>query len=217
MVGFNRRFAPMTQQVQDFFAHRQEPMAVSARINAGYIPPDHWIQHQEQGGRIIGEFCHFIDWARAVIGSTIQSVTARALPDGLRYNRDNVAVTLSFIDGSIANLVYLANGDKTVAKEYFEVFCEGGVAILNDIRTLQLTRDRKTKKIRSRVDKGHNRELKLTIDAILTGSPAPISFVELVEVSKCCFAIHRSIELGQPIAIDIDKSCPAAQPLASVS
>ena len=215
MVGFNRRFAPMTQHINHFFAHRQEPMVVNVRVNAGYIPPDHWTQQKEEGGRIIGELCHFVDWARAVTGRPIQSLTARALPDGSRYNRDNVAATLSFVDGSIANLLYLANGDKAVAKEYFEVFCEGGVAILNNFRTLELARDRKTQRTKSRADKGHKRELQLTIDAMRTGSPAPISFEELVEISRCCFAIHRSIELGHPIAMNIDKGWPIAQPLAS--
>jgi predicted dehydrogenase len=217
MVGFNRRFAPMTQEINDFFAHRQEPMVVNVRVNAGFVLPDHWVQQKEEGGRIIGELCHFADWARAVVGRPIESLTARALPDGSRYNRDNVAVTLSFIDGSIATLLYLANGDKAVAKEYFEVFCEGGVAILNDFRTLELTRNRKTQRTKSRGDKGHNRELELTINALRTGSPAPISFEELVEISRCCFAIHRSIELGQPIAIDVEKAplCPTGPPLAS--
>jgi len=97
MVGFNRRFAPMTEKLQEFFAKRQEPMMINVRVNAGYLPLDHWTQRQEDGGRIIGEFCHFVDWARAVVNRPVQTVTAHALPDGSRYNRDNVAATLSFL------------------------------------------------------------------------------------------------------------------------
>jgi predicted dehydrogenase len=205
MVGFNRRFAPMTQQISRFFAHRQEPMVVNVRVNAGYIPPDHWTQRNEEGGRIIGEFCHFADWARAVIGCPIQSLTARALPDGSRYSRDNVAVTLSFIDGSIASLLYLANGDKAIGKEYFEVFCEGGVAILDDFCTLELTRNRKTHRTKSRRDKGHSREIQLTVAAMRAGAPSPIPFEELVEVSRSCIAVHRAIGLGQPISLTVEK------------
>jgi predicted dehydrogenase/threonine dehydrogenase-like Zn-dependent dehydrogenase len=204
MVGFNRRFAPMTGQINRFFAHRQEPMAINVRVNAGYIPLDHWTQQKSEGGRIVGEFCHFVDWVRAVVGRPIQSVSARALPDHSRYNRDNVAVTLSFSDGSIANLLYLANGDKAVAKEYFEVFCEGGVAILDDFRTLELTRDGKTTKTKSRRDKGHARELHLTIEAVCTGAASPIPFEELLEVSRACFAVERAIGIGEPVSIAIE-------------
>lgn len=104
-------------------------MIVNIRVNAGHIPLDHWLQSSlHGGGRIIGEFCHFVDWARSVVGFPILSVTAHAIPDGGRYHRDNVIAVLAFQDGSIANLVYLANGDRSIPKEQFEFFCEGKVA-----------------------------------------------------------------------------------------
>jgi predicted dehydrogenase/threonine dehydrogenase-like Zn-dependent dehydrogenase len=203
MVGFNRRFAPMTQEIMRFFAHRQEPMAINVRVNAGYIPLDHWSQQSDEGGRIVGEFCHFVDWVRAIVGRPIQTVSARALPDGSRYNRDNIAVTISFADGSLANLLYLANGDKAVSKEHFEVFSEGGVAILDDFRTLELTRDGKTSRVKSRRDKGHTRELQLTIEAVRAGATPPIDFEELIEVSRACFAVERAVGIYEAIPIAV--------------
>lgn len=206
MVGFNRRFAPMTKQLMEFFAKRQEPMMINVRVNAGYLPLDHWTQRQQDGGRIIGEFCHFVDWARAVVDRPIQAVAAHALPDGSRYNRDNIAVTLSFLDGSIANLTYVANGDKSVAKEYFEVFCEGGVGILNDFCTLDLSRAGKTTHGKGRRDKGHNAEIQLTVEAMRNGSESPIPFAQLVEVTKTCFAIHQSIATSQAVSLVQEKA-----------
>jgi predicted dehydrogenase/threonine dehydrogenase-like Zn-dependent dehydrogenase len=201
MVGFNRRFAPMTEKLSEFFAKRQEPVMINVRVNAGYLPLDHWTQRNEDGGRVLGEFCHFVDWARAVVKRRIRTVTAHALPDGSRYNRDNVAATLSFGDGSIANLIYLANGDKSVPKEYFEVFCEGAVGIINDFRSLELTRDGIRTSAKGRRDKGHNREIQLTIEAMQSGGGSPIPFEELVEVTKACFAVHQSISTGQPVSL----------------
>src|SRR5437879_10757203 len=96
MVGFNRRFAPLTGQLRSFFSKRREPMMIHVRINAGLLPRDHWTQQKSGGGRIVGELCHFVDWARSLIGVPIERVWAAALPDGWRYSRDNVAVTLSF-------------------------------------------------------------------------------------------------------------------------
>ena len=201
MVGFNRRFAPMTEKLREFFAKRHEPMMINVRVNAGYLPRDHWTQHKGGGGRIIGEFCHFVDWARAVANAPIQSVTAHALPDGSRYNRDNVVAAVSFTDGSIANLIYMANGDKSVPKEYFEVFCGGGVAVLNDFCTLELSRDGKTTTAKGRRDKGHNREVELTIEAMRKGGPSPIPFEQLVEVTRACFAVLQAISSGQPVSL----------------
>lgn len=189
MVGFNRRFAPQTDKLREFFVGRREPMLIHIRVNAGYIPLDHWAQ-QSTGGRIVGELCHFIDWARSIVGKPIKGVSVKALPDGNRYLRDNLSVTLSFGDGSIANLLYLANGDKSVPKEYFEVFCEGAVARLDDFRKLELVRTGKRQRFKSSQDKGHRRELDQTIEAILRGKPSPIPFDELCEVTEATFQVE---------------------------
>ena len=197
MVGYNRRFAPFTERLREFFAGRQEPMVANVRVNAGYIPHDHWVQQNSSGGgRIVGEICHFVDWARCVVGCGIVSVAANALPDGARYNRDNVVATLTFQDGSIANISYLANGDRSVPKEQFEVFCEGKVGRITDFCTLELARNGKSRRTRARQDKGHDREIELTLEAMRRGGCSPIPFEELVEVSEATLAIEEAIARG---------------------
>lgn len=200
MVGFNRRFAPFTEKIREFFSGRREPMMVQARINAGFIPRDHWIQQTSEGGRIIGEFCHFVDWVRYVVGFPIRTVWAAALPDGSRYSRDNVAATLTFADGSLANLAYIANGDPAVPKEQLEVFCEGGVARLEDFQMLQLVRDRKTTRFKSARDKGHRHELQLTLQAMASGTEAPIPFDQIIEVTELTFSIAGAIATGKQVS-----------------
>jgi predicted dehydrogenase len=197
MVGFNRRFSPHTEKIREFFAGRREPMMVHIRVNAGYVPQDHWAQ-QATGGRIVGEVCHFVDWARSVVGKPIRSVWATALPDGTRYHQDNLAVLLMFADGSVANLLYMANGDKSIQKELFEVFCEGSVARLNDFRLLELVRKGRKQTVKSAQDKGHRKELEQTVNAIRLGHPSPIPFDELCEVSEATFQIVDA--LGKPLA-----------------
>jgi predicted dehydrogenase/threonine dehydrogenase-like Zn-dependent dehydrogenase len=199
MVGFNRRFSPLTEKLKTFFAHRSEPMMVHIRCNAGFIPVGSWIQDPENGGRIVGELCHFVDWARAVVGCPMRTLTAAGLPDSGRYHRDNVSVTIGFEDGSVANLLYLANGDRAVAKEYFEVFCAGGIARIDDFKTLLLSRNGKTETLKSGQDKGHRREMEVTIAAMRQGEEAPISFAELMEVTEATFAIEEAIRTGKMI------------------
>ena len=62
MVGFNRRFSPVAIEIKNRFKGADEPLMINIRVNAGFIPKDHWTQIKEiGGGRIIGEMCHFID------------------------------------------------------------------------------------------------------------------------------------------------------------
>ena len=202
MVGFNRRFSPFTERMMKFFARRSDPMLVHVRCNGGFVPRTSWIQHPGNGGRIIGELCHFVDWARAIVRCPMRTVTAAALPDTGRYNRDNVTSTISFQDGSLANLLYLANGDRAVAKEYFEVFCEGSVARLDDFKTLSLSRNGKTETIKGGRDKGHHREMELTIEAMEQGKDAPIPFAELIEVTEATFAVEEAIRTQKTVSLN---------------
>jgi predicted dehydrogenase len=200
MVGFNRRFSPLTEKLKNFFAQRSEPMMAHIRCNAGFIPGGSWIQDPENGGRIVGELCHFVDWARAVVGYPMQTLTASALPDSGRYHRDNVSVTIGFEDGSVANLLYLANGDKAVPKEFFEVFCAGSIARIDDFKTLSLSRNGKTETLKSGQDKGHRREMELTVAAMKQGKEAPIPFAELIEVTEATFAIEEAVRTQKAIS-----------------
>jgi predicted dehydrogenase len=106
MVGFNRRFAPFTEKIRQFFAGRREPMLVHARINAGSLPQDHWIY--AQGGRIVGEFCHL--WTGLALSLVLYSQRRCGTPQRRAICPDNVVVTLKFADGSVA-IAYLTNGD----------------------------------------------------------------------------------------------------------
>ena len=78
--------------------------------------------------------------------ASVVSVRTNVLPDGVRYNRDNVVATLAFRDGSIANVLYLADGDRSVPKEQFEVFCAGRVGRIDDFCTLDLAHEGKPRR-----------------------------------------------------------------------
>jgi predicted dehydrogenase/threonine dehydrogenase-like Zn-dependent dehydrogenase len=201
MVGFNRRFSPLTEELKHFFTGRTEPMLVHIRCNAGFIPRSSWVQDPENGGRILGELCHFVDWARAVVGCPMRTVSAAALPDVGRYSHDNVTVNIGFEDGSVANFVYVANGDRAVAKEYFEVFCGNSVARIDDFKALYLSRNGKTETLKGGRDKGHRREMELTVEAMRQGKEAPIPFAELIEVTEATFAVEEAIRTQRTVPL----------------
>jgi predicted dehydrogenase len=125
-VGFNRRFAPLARCLKEFVQECYEPLFCSYRVNAGYLPPDHWTQDPEQGGgRLVGEACHFIDFITYLVGESPSSISAQALPDLGKYHQDNFLLACEFPDGSLGAVSYLANGDRSFSKERLEVFCGG--------------------------------------------------------------------------------------------
>ena len=135
-VGFNRRFAPFLVELKQHLNRVQEPMMLHYRVNAGFIAPDHWTQDPAQGGRLLGEACHFIDLLIYLTGSTPQTIAARALPDSGLYSQDNLLITMDFANGSLGTVTYVANGNKGSGKESLEVFGGGLSARLDDYRKL---------------------------------------------------------------------------------
>jgi polar amino acid transport system substrate-binding protein len=181
-------------------------MVVNIRVNAGFIPKEHWTQQPEIGaGRIIGEVCHFIDLMQYFTGSepvkvfaeSISTSNTRIIPE------DNVAIIVKFSDGSVGNLTYHANGDKALPKERIEVSSAGVIGIINDFRDGQLYRDGKTIKLKSS-GKGHKEEVDLFLDAIKNGKDSPIDFRSMCLTTLTTFKIIDSLFTGIPQNVVLD-------------
>lgn len=205
MVGFNRRFAPLAQRMKSFVEGIREPKVMHYRVNAGYLPADHWLHDPAQGGgRILGEACHFIDFLSFLAGAAPVRVSAQGLPDLGRYHEDNVTITLEFPDGSLGTLAYLACGDRAYPKERVEVLGGGTVSVLDDFRRLETTASGRRRLLRSRLqqDKGHRGEWQAFIRAIRAGGPAPIPYEHLIGVSLASFAAVRALRNSEPVTLD---------------
>jgi predicted dehydrogenase/threonine dehydrogenase-like Zn-dependent dehydrogenase len=201
-VGFNRRYAPLARSLSSFISPRTEPLYAHYRVNAGYIPLNHWTQDPDiGGGRIIGEGCHFIDFITFLVGAAPVSVSAVVLPDGGKYREDNVSITFTFPDGSVGVVDYLANGDKSFPKERVEVFCGGQIAALDDFRALETVENGRRKTIKGTQDKGWQDEWIAFANAIRNGGQPPIPYEQLIGVTKATFVAVESIQSKTKIEI----------------
>jgi len=128
-------------------------------------------------------------------------VSASALPDAGKYREDNVSMTFSFEDGSVGVVDYLANGDKSVARERLEVFSAGKVAVLEDFRSLELIQDGRRRLIRRAQDKGWADEWKVFSQAIRAGGPPPIPYQDLIGVTSATFAAVHAVRSQETVSI----------------
>jgi polar amino acid transport system substrate-binding protein len=199
MVGFNRRFAHISQVAKDSFKNLGEPLVMAFRVNAGYIPKEHWTQTRAGGGRIIGEICHFIDLMQFFTGAEPVRVFAHCINSRNEKIKDddNITISVKFSDGSIGNLVYTANGDKALPKERFEIFGGNMVFIIDDFRKGSLFRNNREKKFKT-TGKGHQQEVEAFFNALSKGSEAPIDFRSLCLTTITTFKITESLITGLP-------------------
>jgi len=161
MVGFNRRFSKYAIEVKKCVAGRINPLFIHYRMNAGYIPMDHWAYGEEGGGRIVGEACHIIDLFSYLIDAPVRAFSSASLQpqtDSISSS-DNKSIILEYQDGSVATLEYFAVGSNEIPKEYMEVHFDEKSLIVDDYKSIRgygvETPDIKTKN----QDKGQLEEL----------------------------------------------------------
>lgn len=200
-IGFNRRFAPFVQEARKFMEKRQGRSVVTIRVNAGQLPPESWQRDAEEGnGRILGELCHFVDLAQALVGSDIETVSATSA-SAERGPCEDVSTSLTFADGSLATIVYTALGDTSFSKELIECYKGGAVCSIDNFRKLTITADGKsTVKKAVGQDKGHKAQMEAFVASVLSGIP-PIDEQALIDTSSATIAVLDSLRLDRPVSL----------------
>jgi predicted dehydrogenase len=206
MVGFNRRFSPHVVKMKSLLAGRGEPLCMNMTVNAGIIPPDHWVHDPVRGGgRIIGEGCHFIDLLAFLAGSLVTSVSACKMGKGVAVREDKMSIVLGFADGSVGTVNYFGNGPKSYPKEMIEVFSDGRALRMDNFRSLTGYGFSGFKKFKtSRQDKGHNAEFAAFVDRVSSGGEPLIPLNELVNITQASFAAMTSASESRTILLDTE-------------
>ena len=197
-VGFNRRFSPFIQKTKKVLKGKSSPVFAIYTVNAGMIPKDSWIQDPRfGGGRIVGEVCHFVDTLRFLCDSPVKSVQANCIQtdDRTQVNRDSVAITLQYENGSIGQINYYALGNSDYPKERLEVSADKATVVLDDYQRIEIY-GRKKEKLKTKQDKGFDAEIEAFIQSVTKGGGPPIPLAELIETTLVAFAIHQSLNKG---------------------
>ena len=191
IVGFNRRFSPAARRVKEILEGRQNPIMILYRMNAGYLPPEHWTQTAEGGGRIVGEACHIIDLFQYFIGAKALKVSSTAISPNSEHilPSDNASITIRYEEGSVATLLYTSSGSIDYPKERMELFFDGKVVVLDDYKSLNCFGFH-VKGWKSEIqDKGHLEELKSFALAVNNPDLMPIDLDDLSDVTTLTFKI----------------------------
>ena len=192
-VGFNRRFSPFAVKMKALVGGG--PKNIVATMNAGYIPPEAWVQDMEVGGgRVIGEACHFIDLCSFLADSKVIAVCMNALGENPQENTDNVSILLKYENGTNAVINYFANGSKSYAKERVEVFSQEKVLVLDNWRRLEGFGVKGFSKMTGIMDKGHKRQFALLNERVQKGGEALIPFESIVNTTRASFACIESLK-----------------------
>lgn len=190
-TGFNRRFSRYATEIKRHTDRRINPLFISYRMNAGFIPQDHWVH--ENGGRIVGEACHIIDLMTFFIGSRIASICVESFsPANDKFStNDNRSIILKYQDGSVASVDYFAVGSKSFPKEYMEVHFDGKTIALDDYKSLKGYGVQVQEINTPTSEKGHLEELEQLYEALEGNRQWPIELWDMVQTTQATLVIVK--------------------------
>ncbi len=191
MVGFNRRFSPHAQEIKKHTDNRTNPLFIQYRMNAGFIPLDHWTH--EHGGRIVGEACHIIDLMTFFTGSKITSISSEQISPntGKISANDNRSIVLKYADGSVCNVQYFAVGNKKLAKEKMEIHFDEKSIVMEDYKSVKGF-GVKLKEMTSTISKkGQLEELDYIYNCLRKNGEWPIALWDMIQTTAATFEIEE--------------------------
>jgi polar amino acid transport system substrate-binding protein len=205
VIGYNRRFSPHARRAREALKSRTDPLVMNYRVNAGFIPPEHWVHSEEEGGsRIIGEMGHFLDMMQFLSGSLITSIFAARVSGNNRsiINSDNMVAILKLADGSVVNFLYSASGNRTYPRELIEVHAEGQTIVIDDFRTTRFFSRAHRHQNRTRNQQmGYKEELEHFTRLCLGIEQPLLSFEEIHNSTLATFKIEESLMKGTTIQV----------------
>jgi predicted dehydrogenase len=106
-LGFNRPFSPFGQELMALVAQQTGPVTASWFVVGYRLPLDHWYNDPREGGRVLGNICHWTDFAYRLVPPE------RRYPIDVHPVRaaDDHMFCLAFADGSTVSITFAASGD----------------------------------------------------------------------------------------------------------
>ncbi len=189
MVGFNRRFSKYALEIKKHTSRRINPLFIHYRMNAGYIPLNHWVH--EHGGRMVGEACHIIDLMTFFTESEIKSISVESITPKTTHfsDSDNKSIILKYKDGSVCTIEYFAIGSKSFPKEYMEVHFDEKTITMDDYKSMGGYGIKVQELKTATSQKGQKEELEELYKALKTKNKGwPIEFWDMLQTTE--ISIH---------------------------
>jgi predicted dehydrogenase len=108
-LGFNRPHSKIGQSIKHYIDSQPGPAMFNWFIAGHEISPDHWYFKEEEGGRILGNLCHWTDFVLQLVAPENRYPLTINPTRGKKSDCD-IAVTYAFGDESIAVITFSAKG-----------------------------------------------------------------------------------------------------------
>lgn len=206
-LGFNRPKSLLFKQLQRSLAGEPGAVMINWFIAGHEIPQGHWYFDEKEGGRVLGNLCHWTDLTLHLV-SMEKAFPCKVFPATPSGATSDFVVSVIFADRSCATFTFSAKGHTFEGvREVLNLHKGNVLANLSDFKTLTLdVAEKKTStKLRHR-DHGHEVSILNSFDSVAESSVRGESVLYVTATAKLFLAIRQAIDSGQTVDVSIDET-----------
>jgi len=207
--GFNRPKSKLFLQLMNYLKEENGPVMINWFVAGHEIPDNHWYFDEREGGRILGNLCHWTDLTLELIGFK-NAFPCKIKNTSPPNSKSDFVISIEFADRSCAAITFSAKGHSFEGvKEILNIHKGNLLATLKDFHTLRL--DIGDKKIATKLlfrDHGHRDNIINSYVSSLNNTNQGVSISYLVASSLLALKVKESVDSGRDILInreDIEK------------
>ena len=204
-IGFNRRYHPLVRRARVRLRQESGPVSISCVVKELTFEPDHWYFWPNQGTRITGNLCHWIDLAVFFLEDQPLPVSVTLSPrmPGTELGSDEERVlTVTFEDGSLLTVLGTTRGDDIRGvQEQIDIRRGKTTITIDDLWKMRVRSGGIERYSRTLFrDKAHVAMYREALGRVVAGQPAIYPVRDLVVVSAIQIAASNLARTDQVAA-----------------
>ena len=206
-LGFNRPDSPLGALVRKAVDAESGPSVINWFVAGHEIDPDHWYFKEEEGGRVLGNLCHWIDFVYRLVPAD------RRFPIEIRPARweksdCDIAVSYVFGEGTVAAITFSAKGHAFEGvRERLSLHRGGTILTLDDFAALQVETGAVKRKIRRFFrDHGHQESIWRSYRLVRpSGAPEAGCEVQYVwDAGRLMLRTKQALDENRPVRVEAE-------------
>jgi hypothetical protein len=202
-LGFNRPKGQLFERLQGALSAESGPLMMNWFIAGHEIPEDHWYFSEKEGGRVLGNLCHWTDLTLHLVG-LYNVFPCTIVPGAPAHATSDFVITVICADRSCAAITFSAKGHMFEGvREILNVHKGDVLANLTDFwaLTIEVAAKKKTMTLRHR-DHGHAANIVNSLTAIQRTGGETVSYV--AATARFFLAARQAIETGKSVVVTAD-------------
>jgi predicted dehydrogenase len=204
-LGFNRPRSPLFRQLQSVLASESGPTMINWFIAGHEIAASHWYFNADEGGRVLGNLCHWTDLTLHLV-SLEKAFPCQIVPATPPGSVSDFVVSVMFADRSCAAITFSAKGHAFEGvREVLNVHRGNVLAGLSDFQTLtvDLIEKKRYTRLRHR-DHGHEVNIVNSLERALSTDRSGEDIRYITATARFFLAIRDAIDQGRTVALSWD-------------